>query len=201
MFEKSVHLIKQLNDFVEELKNTENIEFNKKKSKLNAISDSIERLQTSGVPVPNDLFLHQEKLQSEIKKIDNTDEVLIFTAAELFKIIEKINHQINKLPDKGSKQYKGRIDPSVPVTDSKTLRDELLIVIKELGGSSDLNTILQKMEIKLENRITPADKDIVGDGNERWINKVRWVRNDLVKEGIFKNNSPRGIWELSEDKK
>jgi len=32
----------------------------------------------------------------------------------------------------------------------------------------------------------------------RWRNTAQWARNSMVKEGLLKSNSPRGIWEISE---
>ena len=32
----------------------------------------------------------------------------------------------------------------------------------------------------------------------RWKNSTQWARNSLVKEGLLKDNSPRGVWEISE---
>jgi Mrr N-terminal domain len=32
----------------------------------------------------------------------------------------------------------------------------------------------------------------------RWKNAAQWARNSMVKEGLLRSNSPRGIWESSE---
>ena len=37
-----------------------------------------------------------------------------------------------------------------------------------------------------------------GPDNPRWRNAVQWARNSLVREGLFKADSPHGIWEISD---
>jgi hypothetical protein len=32
----------------------------------------------------------------------------------------------------------------------------------------------------------------------RWRNSAQWARNSMVQEGLLKNDSPRGIWEISD---
>ncbi|HDR29905.1 winged helix-turn-helix domain-containing protein [Rhodovulum sp.] len=34
---------------------------------------------------------------------------------------------------------------------------------------------------------------------ERWWNATCWARSGLVKEGRFRSDSPRGVWELSDE--
>ncbi len=32
----------------------------------------------------------------------------------------------------------------------------------------------------------------------RWKNAAQWARNSMVKEGLLRNDSPRGVWQISE---
>jgi hypothetical protein len=50
----------------------------------------------------------------------------------------------------------------------------------------------------LKAMLGPADLAPVSTGEARWWNAVCWERNDLVKEGLFRKDSDRGIWELSD---
>ncbi len=43
-----------------------------------------------------------------------------------------------------------------------------------------------------------SDHQRVRTGDIRWWNAVRWERDNMVKAGLLKKNSPRGIWELTE---
>lgn len=32
----------------------------------------------------------------------------------------------------------------------------------------------------------------------RWRNAAQWARHSMVKEGLLRSNSPRGVWEISD---
>ena len=34
--------------------------------------------------------------------------------------------------------------------------------------------------------------------NLRWRNAAQWARNSMVREGLLKADSPRGVWEISD---
>ena len=38
----------------------------------------------------------------------------------------------------------------------------------------------------------PSDPNTI-----RWRNTAQWCRNTMVREGLLKSDSPRGIWEIS----
>jgi hypothetical protein len=42
----------------------------------------------------------------------------------------------------------------------------------------------------------PSDPDII-----RWRKTGQWCRNTMVRQGLLKRDSPRGIWEISEEGK
>ena len=80
----------------------------------------------------------------------------------------------------------------------KDFREPLLQVIHELGGSAHVHELRPILRERMESRLLPGDFEQVSGGVERWWNAACWVRHDLVIEGYFRNDSPRGVWELSE---
>ena len=50
----------------------------------------------------------------------------------------------------------------------------------------------------MESCLLPGDFKHVSGGVERWWNAACWVRHDLVNEGYFRKDSPRGVWALSD---
>lgn len=94
--------------------------------------------------------------------------------------------------------------PTVVRTKGKKLpqrdfREPLMAVLLELGGSAYSKDIREKLEPRMKSLLGPGDLAPVSTGEPRWWNAVCWERNDLVKEGLFRNDSDRGIWELSEE--
>lgn len=78
------------------------------------------------------------------------------------------------------------------------MREPLIELMKELGGSQQVGNIRAKLEIKLSHLLSVVDYEPVSSNEPRWWNRVCWLRQDLVDEGIFKAGSPRGVWELAE---
>jgi hypothetical protein len=59
----------------------------------------------------------------------------------------------------------------------------------------DIREVMWK---KMASRLSEADLAPVSSGEERWWNAICWERADLVREGLFADDSERGVWELSE---
>lgn len=74
----------------------------------------------------------------------------------------------------------------------------LLESLVALGGKASSDQVLQDMKSKIGPTLKPGDFDAVSTGEERWRNTARWRRNALVKLGLLKADSPRGIWEISD---
>lgn len=85
-----------------------------------------------------------------------------------------------------------------PKLPQKEFRQPLMKLLRELGGSAEVRRIREAMEPIVKAKLNEADYEPVSTGEPRWWNATCWERNDLVKEGLFKKGSPRGVWELSE---
>jgi len=80
----------------------------------------------------------------------------------------------------------------------RAFRMPLLQVLFELGGSAAVKDVRKAMLPKMEGRLSPGDHVKVSSGDPRWWNAVCWERNELVKMGILRDDSERGIWALNE---
>ena len=80
----------------------------------------------------------------------------------------------------------------------KEFRMPLLETLRDLGGKSAVKTIRERLEPKIAPRLAEADYAPVSTGEPRWWNAACWERHDLVRDGLLKNDSERGVWELSE---
>ncbi len=80
----------------------------------------------------------------------------------------------------------------------KEFHAPLLETLSELGGRAETNKVRPIMGEKIKDRLYEDDYRLVKTGEPRWWNAICWARNDLVKDGRMRNDSPRGIWELSE---
>ena len=80
----------------------------------------------------------------------------------------------------------------------KALRQPLLEVLHELGGSALVCELRPVMKERVAPLLLPGDWELVSMGDERWWNATRWERSALLREGYLRPDSPRGVWELSD---
>jgi hypothetical protein len=79
----------------------------------------------------------------------------------------------------------------------KQFRLPLMQTVLELGGSAEVSDIRRIMEKKMAPLLSEADYAPVPTGDPRWWNAICWERADLIREGLFADYSPRGVWELT----
>jgi hypothetical protein len=76
----------------------------------------------------------------------------------------------------------------------------ILSVITQLGGSAQMSDVLDKVLAAMKG--TLKDVDFVPLASDpdmpRWRNAAQWARNSMVKKGLMKSTSRRGIWEISD---
>lgn len=74
----------------------------------------------------------------------------------------------------------------------------ILKAIADAGGRRPTREVLDVVGDVLKDRFTELDGQPIRDGGPpRWQNRTQFVRLRLVKEGLMKEDSPRGVWEIS----
>ncbi len=95
---------------------------------------------------------------------------------------------------KGKKLRKGLKTPE------QAYRRPILEALYELGGSASVADVLKAVEGKMKPLLTEVDYQKLPSGADiRWRNTACWVRKTLVKDGLLKSGSPKGVWELSDN--
>jgi hypothetical protein len=74
----------------------------------------------------------------------------------------------------------------------------MLEIISEHGRRAAAREVLDELETRLSGRLTEVDQEELGSGNVRWRNRAQFVRLRLIEQGDMVKNSPRGVWEISE---
>jgi len=85
-------------------------------------------------------------------------------------------------------------------TSEKEFRKPILESLVELGGRAKKSDVLKKIELKMKNIFKKFDCKPLPSipHSHRWQISAQSCRNKLLQEGFIKNDSPRGIWEISE---
>lgn len=52
---------------------------------------------------------------------------------------------------------------------------------------------------RLVDRLTAKDREKLDSGDLRWRNRVQFTRLTPKERGLLKSDSPRGVWELTDE--
>jgi hypothetical protein len=76
----------------------------------------------------------------------------------------------------------------------------ILQVLTDMGGSGKVADVLERVGKIMKPILKDVDYDPLASGpdNPRWRNAGQWARNSMVREGLLKADSPRGVWEIIE---
>ncbi|CAI9416019.1 hypothetical protein [Nocardioides sp. T2.26MG-1] len=90
--------------------------------------------------------------------------------------------------------------PARPVrhrwTPPDVFKPEILAVLSEAGGEMEQDDVFLELEIRMEERLTDADRELTPEGELRWRYAARRARQSLVAEGAMVKGRP-GIWALA----
>ncbi|QUW01187.1 winged helix-turn-helix domain-containing protein [Chloracidobacterium sp. MS 40/45] len=75
----------------------------------------------------------------------------------------------------------------------------ILEALQALGGSAQVNDVLDHVLETMRNTLRDVDfEPLTSDPDmPRWKNTAQWARNSMVKQGLLRNDSPRGVWQIS----
>jgi hypothetical protein len=74
----------------------------------------------------------------------------------------------------------------------------LLSALVQRGGSAPVGDIIDALGKQLNGEFTAMDRETLPSGQLRWKNRAQFVRLRLVNEGFLADDSPRGVWTITE---
>jgi len=85
-------------------------------------------------------------------------------------------------------------------TPEAAYREPILRVLAEMGGSGRIGDVLERVGQIMKPVLKEVDYDPLASDPDlpRWRNAAQWARATMVKEGLLKADSPRGVWEISD---
>lgn len=85
-------------------------------------------------------------------------------------------------------------------TPEAAYREPILRVLAQLGGAGRIGDVLDRVGAIMKPVLKEVDHDPLASSPDmpRWRNAAQWARSAMVKEGLLKADSPRGVWELTE---
>ncbi len=75
----------------------------------------------------------------------------------------------------------------------------ILKALIELGGSAKMPAVLDKVHKAMKPILKDVDHEPLASGPDmpRWRNSAQWARNTMRQEGLLKDDSPHGTWEIT----
>jgi len=100
---------------------------------------------------------------------------------------------------KVSRTSKGRLPKGLRTPDH-AFREPILQSLVELGGSAEMSVVLERVGKKMRRQLNEYDMEPTPSDpkSTRWRNTAQWCRLTLVREGLMKSDSPRGVWEITD---
>lgn len=106
---------------------------------------------------------------------------------------------IDEAQEEIQRQNLGRLEAGVR-TPENVFFPHILRALVELGGSANLNAVLDRVGEATHHLLRPVDHEPIRSDptRARWRNTCQWARYTLVTDGLMKSDSPRGTWEISD---
>jgi Mrr N-terminal domain len=139
-----------------------------------------------------------ERLKTYATPLEDTADDMVNVALDALEAARQKGHHIARhssvTPLPKTKSYRPKRANRISV---KKLRAPLLDALNRLGGKAYSREVRKMMEVLVAPMLGKADHELVSNAQPRWWNAICSVRNDLISEGLFRNDSERGVWELT----
>lgn len=74
----------------------------------------------------------------------------------------------------------------------------ILELLDEAGGSAPSNDVIDALEERMKDLLTPRDFEHLKSGEIRWRNRARFGRLRMKERGLLSDASHRGVWEITD---
>ncbi len=166
------------------------------------VDDEVFRaLQEGAVPLvdtPNSVIRRLLGLPEELAYQQGTEEVWAKETRGLTQ--ERLEQPRTRRGARSSTHTKGRLPraPKGVLLAEPEYELPILRTLVELGSRAPTSELLTALEGKLDGMLKPLDRERLASGDIRWKNRAQFVRLKLVRGGDMVKDSPRGIWEISD---
>lgn len=175
-------------------------EIYKTEGQLLEISRTIERLEKKEIPVLDSLRAEKNRLAIDLANKAEAHQTLSNFADDLLEIVDYLKTRLNRGNlDSNKKRSKNNRTKS-PRTSNAVLREHIISALVNLGGSARIGDVFTEMRKQLKGILLIEDMEWRENVSKRvWQINTNIERYRMVQEGILKADSPRGIWELTEE--
>ena len=91
-----------------------------------------------------------------------------------------------------------RLPPQGPGTPTDAFRLPILQALMEMGGKAPRVQVFARIHEMMNDQMKAHDIACVPSGSVRWHGKAQSARQAMVREGLIRDDSPHGVWEITE---
>ena len=187
-----------LNDLLASINDTE---LREKQAQLIEVSRSVDQLTKLSIGIPDELRNLKIDLVTEIETQTQSREKLEKILVGLKDILKIIDAAYFTDTPKKKRTRKRRPKSDLPHTKHEVFWTEIIDALRILGGAGIAKEVKEIIEESMKDKFLPGDFEKRRDDELVWRNNVHWARMYMKNDGILRNDSPRGTWELSEEYK
>ena len=110
----------------------------------------------------------------------------------------RVNHLQIEEPKHATKAIKTRSRAIGELTPNSEFWKPILNILIEKGGSASRPDVHELLKKRLQDKLKPGDKELNNDGTVKWEKQVDFQRFAMTKQGLLREESPWGTWEITE---
>ncbi|MBZ5505630.1 MAG: winged helix-turn-helix domain-containing protein [Acidobacteriia bacterium] len=150
-----------------------------------------------------ELRLWRESLEQELVELNDDYQEISQKMSRIRQQIEAIDRLLPDVPEHPS-DMEGLAFSAIRehFTPAHIYWPAILESLLEFGGSAKGDQVIERVGQKLDHILTPGDRERLPSGIDvRWRNRTAWQRFNMVRQGLVKSGSPRGVWEITDEGK
>lgn len=141
-------------------------------------------------------------IELEDDLFEKLEELAIpFLEATPNQVMRRVIHHYLSCSEKndfsGDKKYRKLIYRRYGKLHHSHYRIPIIQVLRQQGGKASFPVVQEFVYSKVKDKLTEIDFSLTVTGIIRWHDTLRTERQKMIREGILKSGSPRGIWELN----
>ena len=165
----------------------------------------------NGIDV-HQLASEKSHLEEKLKNLEQEIQPLVEEIAELRGAIQAIDQLLAYKTNGGpmgrtALSAEGELIASALIGQTGSLHTPadaywvpILETLVELGGSARGEEVVNRVGQRMRGILKPGDCERLPSGVDiRWRNRCNWQRFNMVRQGILRSGSPRGVWQISEE--
>jgi len=130
---------------------------------------------------------------------DEVWEELKKRAVKLGLVFDTPNTVLRKVLGLGEKSKVSRQRVPGKLTPQGEFWKPMLEALVEMGGQGSRQEVHKAVERKMKGRLKPGNYELnPSDGTTKWSKGVDFQRLAMVREGLMAENTPRGIWKITD---